>query len=211
MKTPREKLELLATAIGRCRKCRLCRGRLHAVPGEGNPGARVMFVGEAPGAGEDRTGRPFIGPAGKFLDQLFSEYEIRRSALFLTSCVKCRPPGNCTPRGRELDICVANWLLPQIEIIKPEIVVLSGLTATRKLLGEAVKLADVHGTLHKRDERSYFITYHPAAGMRFPAIAAAIRSDFKLLAGLMTGVTMGRSRGDQTVSMQPHHGNLFIR
>lgn len=188
MKTPRQKLEILAAAIGRCRKCRLHQGRLHSVPGEGNPKARVMFVGEAPGKQEDRTGQPFIGPAGKFLNQLLAEHEIRRSDLFLTSCVKCRPPGNRTPGQRELDICVADWLLPQIEIIKPAIVVLCGRTATRKLLGEPVQLAEVHGALYRRNERSYFITYHPAAAMRFPDIATAIRSDFQRLAGLMTGV-----------------------
>ena len=110
-------LDELAVAIRRCRKCRLYSKRLHAVPGEGTPDADVMLVGEAPGAVEDRTGRPFMGPAGKFLNQLFTENEIRRSAVFLTSCVKCRPPENRNPRSRELDTCATTWLLPQIDRI----------------------------------------------------------------------------------------------
>ncbi|MEA2114535.1 MAG: uracil-DNA glycosylase [Thermodesulfobacteriota bacterium] len=181
-------LDEMAKVIYRCQKCRLHRKRLHAVPGEGSPDARIMFIGEAPGAEEDRTGRPFMGPSGRFLDQLFTANKIRRSAVFLTSCVKCRPPGNRDPRSRELNICTTTWLLPQIDLIKPKIIVLCGRIAARLLLKYPVRIADVHGTLRRHNGQGYFITYHPAVGLRFPKAASFMRSDFKILAGLMAGI-----------------------
>ena len=187
MQTAQKKLDDLAIVIRRCRKCLLYKQRLHAVPGEGNPKASVVFIGEAPGVQEDRKGRPFIGTAGKFLNQLLVEYNIQRDDLFLTSCVKCRPPGNRTPKRKELDICITTWLLPQLELIKPEIVVLCGRTAAQQMLEKPVKIADIHGTLHQKDELYYFITYHPAAGMRFPLIEADMRLDFIRLAEFMIG------------------------
>jgi len=188
MQTAQEKLNDLEIAICLCRKCLLYKQRLHAVPGEGNPKARIVLIGEAPGVMEDRNGRPFIGSAGKFLNQLFIEYDNQRDDLFLTSCVKCRPPGNRTPKRKELDVCMTSWLLPQLQLIKPEIVVLCGRTAVQQMLGKPVKITDIHGTFHQRDGQYYFITYHPAAGMRFPVIAADMRLDFKRLAEFMIGV-----------------------
>ncbi len=178
-------LDTLAAAIRNCRKCDLAGQRQHAVPGEGNPRARLLFIGEAPGAKEDRSGHPFIGPSGKFLEQLFAEHGIRRDAVFITSCVKCRPPSNRTPTASELTTCINNWLLPQIQCIDPKIIVLCGRVASLGLLGEPVKISQAHGTLVARNGRRYFISYHPAAGMRFPKIAAAMRSDFKILAQLV--------------------------
>ena len=179
------RLEKLAAAIRGCRKCGLSRQRILAVPGEGNPGACLMFIGEAPGAREDQTGRPFIGPAGRFLEQLFAECNIRRGDVFITSCVKCRPPGNRNPTSGELTTCITSWLLPQIKLIDPEIIVLCGRVAALGLLGGPVKISEAHGTLVLRNGRKYFISYHPAAGMRFPRIAATMRSDFKILLRLI--------------------------
>ena len=180
------RLEKLADEIRRCRKCGLARLRHHAVPGEGNPNARLMFVGEAPGAKEDQTGRPFVGPAGTFLNQLFAAFNIRREAVFITSCVKCRPPGNRNPTANELTACVNSWLLPQIELIDPEIIVLCGRVAALALLDEPVKISDAHDTLVVRNGRRYFISYHPAAGLRFPEIATTMRADFKALMQLVS-------------------------
>lgn len=180
-----ERLERLAAAIRKCAKCGLAGERQHAVPGEGNPGARVMFIGEAPGAKEDQTGRPFIGPAGRFLEQLFDECNIRRGDVFITSCVKCRPPGNRNPTSGELTTCITSWLLAQIELVDPEIIVLCGRVAALGLLGKPVKISEAHGTLVLRNEHKYFISYHPAAGMRFPGIAATMHSDFKILLRLI--------------------------
>jgi uracil-DNA glycosylase family 4 len=178
-----DRLHRFAREISSCRKCLLHKGRRHAVPGEGSSGARVVIVGEAPGALEDRTGRPFVGPAGKFLDRLLDQHGIRRQELFLTSCVKCRPPGNRNPKRDELTCCVTNWLRPQLDLIGPEIVVLAGLVAAQQFLEEPVVLAELHGTEHRRRDRIYFITYHPAAAMRFPVAAKAMQADFEKLSG----------------------------
>jgi len=176
-----DKLALYARGISRCRKCRLHRTRNHAVPGEGDPHSGIVIIGEAPGATEDRTARPFMGPSGKFFEQLLNEHGVRRQDIFLTSCVKCRPPGNRNPRCDELACCVANWLQPQLEVIKPAIVVLAGLVATQQFLPGPVHLAELHGTRHRIQGRVYFVTYHPAAAMRFPAVALAMRADFAKL------------------------------
>lgn len=117
----------LARGIQHCRSCPLHGQRHHAVPGEGRFDARVVVVGEAPGAEEDRTGRPFVGAAGRFLDGLLQEEGSSRSDVFLTSCVKCRPPGNRTPHAQELDICARHWLLPQLDLVAPAVVVMAGL------------------------------------------------------------------------------------
>jgi uracil-DNA glycosylase family 4 len=179
-----QRLEHLARGTQRCRRCPLHEGRLHAVPGEGPGDARIMLVGEAPGAMEDRTGRPFVGPAGRFLDKLLCAHAIDRAEVFITSCVKCRPPGNRKPRSDEVETCIANWLRPQLDVIAPTVVVLLGEVATRRVLGERSPLARVHGTVHREQGRAYLITYHPAAGMRFPAIAGAMDGDFATLARL---------------------------
>jgi DNA polymerase len=182
---PDSRLAELIARIRHCRKCGLAKLRHHAVPGEGNPNARLLFVGEAPGAKEDQTGRPFVGPAGRFLNQLFVAFNIRREAVFITSCVKCRPPGNRNPTANELAACVGGWLLPQIELIDPEIIVLLGRMAALTLLDKPVKISEAHGTLVVRNGRKYFISYHPAAGLRFPRIAATMRTDFKALMELV--------------------------
>jgi DNA polymerase len=178
-------LEHLARGIRRCRRCPLHAQRRHAVPGEGPIAAPLMFVGEAPGVAEDRSGQPFVGPAGRFLDGLLQEQGIRREQVFITSCVKCRPPANRSPRRAEVQTCLANWLMPQLELIGPRIVVLLGQVAMRALLGETAPLSELHGTLQQRQGRACFMTYHPAAGMRFPALAERMRADFAALSRLL--------------------------
>ncbi|HFQ91063.1 MAG TPA: uracil-DNA glycosylase [Desulfobulbus sp.] len=180
-----DRLRALADGIGRCRRCPLSRHRTRAVAGEGPPDARMVLVGEAPGAREDQTGRPFVGPAGRFLDRLLAEQGFRRSDIFLTSCVKCRPPGNRTPHRQELTTCTSTWLLPQLRLIAPAVTVLCGRTAVAALLGGPFRLADHHGTFRRQGDMTYFITYHPAAAMRFAETAAAMQADLALLAARM--------------------------
>ena len=176
-------LHALAAAIDGCRQCDLARHRTRPVPGEGPADARIVLVGEAPGAREDRTGRPFIGPAGRFLDRLLAGQGLRRDEMFLTSCVKCRPPGNRTPHRVELETCTAAWLMPQLRLINPEVTVLCGRTAVRALLCRPLRLADHHGRFRRQGGRTFFITYHPAAAMRFARVADAMRTDIARLAG----------------------------
>lgn len=174
-------LESLAFGIRRCEKCRLHEGRTHAVPGEGPADADIVILGEGPGGVEDRTGRPFAGPAGKLLDSLLRENGIARGEVFITNCVKCRPPENRTPRRDELATCSMAWLNRQLELIAPRLVVVLGQTATRQMLGKEATVTHLHGTLHERDGRAYFVTYHPAAALRFETIAQALRAYFRVL------------------------------
>ncbi|NLF29541.1 MAG: uracil-DNA glycosylase [Planctomycetes bacterium] len=177
-----EALELMADGIRHCGKCRLCESRTHAVPGEGAADAAILVVGEGPGAREDRTGRPFVGRSGRFLDSLLAEIGLDRGSLFITSAVKCRPPGNRTPRADELRICREAWLVPQMSCIDPELVILLGLTAIRSVLDEAPSLGRVHGDIVERDGRRFLLTYHPAAGLRADDVAERLRADLAVLA-----------------------------
>lgn len=174
-------LESLASGIRRCTQCRLHQSRTLAVPGEGPVGAKLVFIGEGPGGVEDRTGRPFVGPAGRLLDSLLRDHGIQRREVFITNAVKCRPPGNRAPRRDELEICASAWLHRQLELVAPRWVVLLGQVATRQLLGDPATVTRWHGTVQRRSEHFYFVTYHPAAALRFAAISAALRSDFEIL------------------------------
>lgn len=138
-----------------------------------------MFVGEAPGEKEDREGRPFCGRAGAFLDELLGSAGIVREEAYITSCVKCRPPGNRKPRLDELETCGEAWLERQIGIVDPPLLVPLGTVALRQVLGESGALRDFHGETFLRDDRRVVPTYHPAAGMRFPAVETAMRKDFE--------------------------------
>lgn len=165
-------LAFLARGIERCRRCRLWRSRTHAVPGE------------APGRKEDEQGKPFVGAAGKYLDALLEAGGLDRDALFITSCVKCRPPHNRNPRPGELAACRANWLVKQIELVSPRLIVLLGAVATATLLECRPTLKDMHGQVFELHGRRYFVTYHPASAMRFPIPARAIQADFRRLKAL---------------------------
>lgn len=179
-------LESLARGIRRCRKCRLWEGRRHAVPGEGDPSARVMLVGEAPGEKEDHQGRPFVGMTGRrFLDDFLSEADFPRQELFITSAVKCRPPKNRNPLPDELMTCFEAWLRPQVEALEPEAIVLLGKIAVRQATGEDVKLAEAHGRIIELLGRRALMTYHPTAAMRFPVPRKGMREDFVKLRGLL--------------------------
>lgn len=185
MPDAREKLDSLHRGVQRCRKCRLHEGRQHAVPGEGPADARCMFIGEAPGAREDEQGRPFVGISGRFLDAALAEAGLDRAALYITSVVKCRPPGNRNPRPDELATCIPAWLRDQIAVIDPEIIVILGGVAFGALFGEDAKIADVRGKVRGHEGRRWLITYHPASAMRFPAPKAAFRDDLRMLAALL--------------------------
>lgn len=174
-------MQEIADGIRRCTRCRLSRRRYCAVPGEGPPSARVMVVGEAPGEQEDLTGRPFMGRAGKYFDKLLAACGLSRGELFITSSVKCRPPGNRNPQPDELEICKRNWLIPQIDLIDPQIIVTLGKVAAWQVVGEAAPLTEMHGRVVCVDGRRCLATYHPASGMRFYGPRAAMEEDFAKL------------------------------
>ena len=163
-----------------CPRCPLARSRTRAVPGEGPARTGVMFIGEAPGAEEDLTGRPFVGMAGRFLNALLAHAGLNRKRIFITSIVKCRPPKNRLPRQLEISAC-APYLARQLELTGARLVVLLGNAAIQNQLDRRFTATRVHGRSFARDGRTYFATYHPAAGMRFPKIGAQMETDFVAL------------------------------
>ncbi|MBX5443211.1 MAG: uracil-DNA glycosylase [Solirubrobacteraceae bacterium] len=171
-------LEAIAREIRAHRGCGFepCETCTRLVPGEGPPTARVVVVGEAPGAREDATGRPFVGPAGKLLDVLLAEAGLAREAVFITNVVKARPPGNRDPRADE----VAHhrpWLEAQLAVIEPELVVPLGRHALRHFAPEA-RIGEVHGT---RVGERLFPLYHPAAALHDPRLRETLLADARAL------------------------------
>src|SRR5919199_3890922 len=129
------RLDELAAEIRVCTKCPLWESRTLAVPGDGKYTSKVMIIGEAPGKEEDESGHPFVGSAGRYLDHVLEGTGIDRNDFFITNTVKCRPPGNRTPKKLEVDTCTSNYLFEQIELINPKLIMLLGLVAAKKMLG----------------------------------------------------------------------------
>lgn len=176
--TRKKELEKIAVQIRRCKKCKLWKNRIHAVPGEGPANAKILLVGQAPGSEENRIGRPFVGIAGKKLNKLLADAGIDRKKCFITSPIKCFPPRNRKPKPDEIKACLP-YLKKQIDIIKPRVIVLLGRVAAQVLLGK-VKLNKVRGKKFLINKILYMATYHPAAA-RFPKIKRALTQDFKKL------------------------------
>jgi uracil-DNA glycosylase len=155
------------------------------VPGEGPLSAPVMFVGEGPGSAEDTEGRPFVGRARKFFDDMLSRIGVTRARAFVTNSVKCRPPQNRAPRDDELTVCREHWLERQIDLVAPSIVVLLGAAAIKQRFAGAPQLSKLHGEVRRHGGRTYFLTYHPASAMRFPNVGRAMNIDLRLLKDLL--------------------------
>ncbi len=168
-----------------CVKCPLHQSRTHAVPGEGPVPCEAFLIGEGPGAKEDRQGRPFVGPSGMLLVQLLKTAGLDRQDVYITSCVKCRPPNNRTPRTIELDTCQENWLNRQLDLVNPKIVVLLGKVAISQVLKEEGNLVRLHGRVVQRDGRRYLMTYHPAAAFRVPETRMSMNEDMVRLKQLL--------------------------
>lgn len=168
-----------------CTKCPLHASRTHAVPGEGPVGAEVFFVGEAPGAQEDRLGRPFVGPSGRLLNGQLETAGLHRQEVYITSCVKCRPPNNRTPHTGELNTCQQAWLNQQIELVNPQIIVLLGRVAQQQVLQDRRSIRQIHGEVVPRDGRRYLLTYHPAVAFRVPETKESMEQDMAVLRQLL--------------------------
>lgn len=173
----KEKLEKLNKKIRNCKKCPLWKTRENASPGEGPVNAKIMIIGQAPGAKEDKVGRPFVGRAGQFLNQLLKIAKIERKKVFLTAPVHCFPPKNRKPTKKEIEACLP-YLRKQIEIISPQKFILLGEVAFSVFFPKK-ELSSFRGEWVKKDGKEYFPTYHPAAGMRFPRIRKILEEDFK--------------------------------
>jgi len=166
-----KELEKIAEEVRRCCQCGLGSSRTNTVPGEGNPNARILFVGEAPGADEDAQGRPFVGRAGKLLDKVIEACGLKRSDVFIANILKCRPPENRDPRPEEIISCLP-YLQRQIEIIDPEIIVALGAHAARTLLNTNKAIGQIRGQFHEyyaglgRPPIKVMVTYHTAYLLR---------------------------------------------
>lgn len=175
-----DSLEKIAAEVRGCPLCKLARTRKNAVPGEGQLAARIMFVGEAPGRSEDEKGRPFVGAAGRILDDLLQKAGIERSQVFITNVVKCRPPNNRVPEDDEAAAC-RPYLDRQIALIKPKVICILGRTAYASLLGGS-SITTNRGKIVEKAGQKYFLTFHPAAAIYNKSLLAALEADLKKLA-----------------------------
>jgi len=177
------RLSLIREEILHCQKCPLAKGRKNAVPGEGPSSVEIMFIGEGPGYYENQQGKPFVGQAGAFLDELLAAADLKREDVFITNVVKCRPPNNRDPMPEELAAC-AHYLDEQIALLDPKVIVTLGRFSMAKFI-ENGKISQIHGKAHKVGKRLVVTMYHPAAALHQPALRPALVEDFKKLPVLL--------------------------
>ena len=179
-------LEEIAQLVRHCTDCPLSAGRTNAVPGEGPADAEIIFIGEGPGYQEDRQGRPFVGPAGQFLEQLLASIGMTRQHVFIANMIKCRPPQNRDPSPSEMSAC-SKYLDRQIELIDPKIIVTLGrFSLSRFFPGESI--TRVRGTLREKDGRFIYPVMHPAAALHRQELRPAIIEDFKAIPAVLDQV-----------------------
>ncbi|HVS59534.1 MAG TPA: uracil-DNA glycosylase [Gemmatimonadaceae bacterium] len=172
-------LDEIAEKVKKCTRCSLYETATHAVPGEGDPHARLVCVGEAPGAKEDETGRPFVGQAGQLLTKILGAIDLTREQVFICNVLKHRPPGNRNPRPEEVEAC-SPYLIRQLELIKPKVIIAFGTFAAQTLLNTKTPLGQLRGLVHRYHGIPLIVTYHPAALLRNPAWKRPTWEDVKL-------------------------------
>jgi DNA polymerase len=181
---PAEALRLIRDDLGDCRRCRLCEGRTNLVFGVGSPRARLMFVGEGPGADEDAKGEPFVGRAGQLLTKIIESMGMTREQVYIANVVKCRPPENRVPRPDEVAEC-APFLFRQIQAIRPRVVVCLGTPAVQTVLGTKETITRLRGNFREIDGIRIMPTYHPAYLLRNPNAKKDVWEDMKKVMALL--------------------------
>jgi DNA polymerase len=176
-------LKTVAEEVRVCRNCKLHASRKLAVPGEGPAGAELMFIGEGPGFHENEQGRPFVGAAGSFLEELLGSIGMRREQVYITNIVKCRPPGNRDPQPQEIEACSA-YLERQIRVINPKVVVTLGRHSMARFIPNA-RISAIHGRAQRVGGRTVVAMYHPAAALHQPSLRRTIEQDFARLPALI--------------------------
>ena len=176
-------LQELHERIASCTDCDLCRNRTHAVPGEGPPDADILFVGEGPGFHEDQQARPFVGPAGRFLEELLRSIGLSRQQVFITNVVKCRPPNNRDPLPGEIEAC-RKHLERQIELIRPKVVVSLGRYSLSWFFPRE-SISKVHGQARLKDGVRFVAMYHPAAALHANNLRKVIEDDFRKIPAVL--------------------------
>lgn len=183
----------LRQGVQSCAACELAAGRSHTVLGEGNPAADIMFVGEGPGREEDLSGRPFVGPAGKLLDKMLASIALSREEVYICNVVKCRPPGNRTPKEEEAAACLP-YLRQQYVLVQPKILVCLGATAAKCLYDPEIRITRQRGQWREKKGVWFLPTYHPAALLRDVAKKPEAWEDMQAIASKMEELGLGTKR-----------------
>ena len=183
--------KILEENIKKCCSCFLRGTCSQVVPGEGNAEAQILFIGEAPGAEEDKQGTPFVGAAGKFLNQMLEAIHLKREDVFIANVLKCRPPANRDPMPEEVAACWP-WLLEQIKTIKPKLIVLLGRHAMERFLPNQ-KISQIHGTAVRREipgigKQVFYVLYHPAAALYQGSLREVLLADFKKIPKVLKAI-----------------------
>jgi len=201
-------LSELYEEITRCQQCEMARYRTRTVPGEGAGDADIMFIGEAPGWNEDQQGRPFVGQAGKFLDELLASINLNRQQVYIANVIKCRPRDNRDPLPKEILDC-RKWLERQIEIIKPKMIVTLG-RYSMALFFPQKSIGKIHGSAEKRDGVIYFAMYHPAAALHQHSLKETIEADMLKIPLLLAQVDgMQEEKQEDKKKAQVKQINMF--
>jgi len=195
-------LSELCGQIALCQQCEIAKFRTKVVPGEGAEDADIMFIGEAPGWHEDQQGRPFVGPAGQFLDTLLASIGLKREQVYIANVIKCRPTGNRDPLPAEICSC-RQWLERQIEIIRPKMIVTLG-RFSMAMFFPGKSISKIHGTAQKRDNVIYYAMYHPAAALHQQSLRQAIEADMLKIPSLLA-----EAKSIQEAKPQPQQLSMF--
>src|SRR5512142_1456693 len=193
--------------IRTCPKCDLSQSRTNAVPGEGPEDAEIMFIGEAPGFHEDRQGRPFVGAAGQYLDDLLKLMGMDRNKVYITNVVKCRPPQNRDPLPHEMEAC-RPYLDCQIELIKPKVIITISRFAMMRWFPDK-KISEIHGRAKRFGDLVVVPMYHPAAALHQPALKAALEADFKRVPQILKDMSKVQE-GEPNESKKPPAEQLSL-
>jgi len=207
-----QKLKYIADLVAKCQKCPLYKTAHNPVPGSGSPEAKIVFIGEAPGAEEDIQGLPFVGNSGKLLDKLLNTIQVNRSDVFICNILKHRPPGNRDPLPEEIKVCTP-YLKAQLEIIKPKVIITLGRFSMNYFF-PADSISRVHGQIRKLNWQGIDLiiipVYHPSAGLRNGAMLTALQSDFlKIGDFLLHGFLAPEPLVKPNINLEPKNLKLF--
>ncbi|MFH1381353.1 MAG: uracil-DNA glycosylase [Chloroflexota bacterium] len=193
--------------ITACQRCDLHRSRTHAVPGEGPENPEILFIGEAPGYHEDQLGRPFVGPAGQFLENLLASIHLRRDQVYIANVIKCRPPGNRDPLPSEISNC-RQWLERQIQLLHPKMVVTLG-RYSMAMFFPGKSISKIHGTAQKQNGVIYFAMYHPAAALHQQSLRVAIEQDMLKIPAILAEAKSAVTENIPAAEPPPKQLNMF--
>lgn len=201
--TADQRLQEIRQEISTCQLCQLAKGRLNAVPGEGPSKVDIMFIGEAPGFHENRQGKPFVGQAGQFLDELLQAAGVNRDQVYITNVVKCRPPNNRDPLPEELKAC-QRYLDEQIALLDPQVIVTLGRISMAKFITGG-RISAIHGRTHNVGNRKVVTMYHPAAALHQPNLRQTLIEDFARLKRFIntSNTTLPDNKKPESVDLPP--------